>query len=441
MPSKTDNYLDKVFNTLNEAVFVYDQNMEIKYFNAAAEKITGHLSKDVLGKKCTTLFDKSLCLNNCDLCMTVKDAKNDKVNFDSPFVRKDGARRLGDFQAGLLRRDPQGNTEVLVSLTDVTEVTRLKKELQETHSFRHMVGKSPQMKEVFATIQNVALYDSTVFIDGESGTGKELVASAIHYESPRSAENLIKVNCSAFSDSLLESELFGHVKGAFTGALQERIGRFEEASGGTIFLDEVGDMSPHIQVKLLRVLQEKEIERVGENRTRKVDIRIIAATNKNLKQEVDAGRFREDLYYRLNVFPIHMPPLRERKEDIPPLTDRFVERWKSKHPKRISNLSDEALGKLMDHSWPGNVRELENAIEHACIKAVGPAVELRDLPAYLLSNSDNVKVKKKRKWLTKQIIKEALEACDHNQTHAAERLNVHRITLWRKMKEFDLSTQ
>jgi PAS domain S-box-containing protein len=441
MPSKSDNFLDKVFNTLNEAVFVYDQNMEIKYFNAAAEKITGHLSKDVLGKKCTTLFDKNLCLNNCDLCMTVKDAKNEKVNFDSPFVRKDGARRLGDFQAGLLRSDPQGNTEVLVSLSDVTEVTRLKKELQETHSFRNMVGKSPQMKEVFATIQNVALYDSTVFIDGESGTGKELVASAIHYESPRSEENLIKVNCSAFSDSLLESELFGHVKGAFTGALQERIGRFEEASGGTIFLDEVGDMSPGIQVKLLRVLQEKEIERVGENRTRKVDIRILAATNKNLKQEVDAGRFREDLYYRLNVFPIHMPPLRERKEDIPPLTDRFVERWKSKHPKRISNLSDEALGKLMDHSWPGNVRELENAIEHACIKAVGPAVELRDLPAYLQSNSDSVKVKKKRKWLTKKIIKEALEACEHNQTHAAEHLNVHRITLWRKMKEFNLSTQ
>jgi two-component system, NtrC family, response regulator HydG len=439
MPLKHDNYLDTVFNTLNEAVFVYDQNMEIKYFNAAAEKITGHLSNDVLGKKCTTLFDKSLCLNNCDLCMTVKDSKNEKVNFNSPFVRKDGVRRLGDFQAGLLRKDSQGNTEVLVSLTDVTEVTRLKQELQETHSFRHMVGKSPQMKEVFGTIQNVAGYDSTVFIDGESGTGKELVASAIHYESPRAGGNLIKVNCSAFSDSLLESELFGHVKGAFTGALQERIGRFEEANQGTIFLDEVGDMSPNIQVKLLRVLQEKEIERVGENRTRKVDIRIIAATNKNLKQEVDAGRFREDLYYRLNVFPIHMPPLRERKEDIPPLADRFVERWKSKHKKRIANLSDEALGKLMDQSWPGNVRELENAIEHACIKAIGPTVELRDLPAYL-QNNNGVKVKRRRKWLTKKIVQDALKESKHNQTQAAEHLNVHRITLWRKMKEFNLST-
>lgn len=439
MPTIPNTYLNKVFNTLNEAVFVYDQNMEIKYFNAVAEKVTGHLSEDVLGQKCTTLFDKSLCLNNCDLCMMVKNAKSDKINFNSPFVRKDGARRIGDFQAGLLREDPQGNTEVLVSLTDVTEVTQLKKELQETLSFRHMIGKSPQMKEVFEAIQNVALYDSTVFIHGESGTGKELVASAIHYESPRSGENLIKVNCSTFSDSLLESELFGHVKGAFTGALQERISRFEEASGGTIFLDEVGDMSPHIQVKLLRVLQEKEIERVGENRTRKVDIRIIAATNKNLKQEVDAGRFREDLYYRLNVFPIHMPPLRGRKEDIPPLTDWFIERWESKHRKHIANLSDEALGKLMDHSWPGNVRELENAIEHSCIKALGQVIRLHDLPAYLQNNSNLAKVKKKRKWLTRKIVEEALEECNHNQTHAAERLNIHRITLWRKMKEFKLS--
>jgi PAS domain S-box-containing protein len=438
MPTKPVPYLNTVLNTLNEAVFIYDQNMEIKYFNSAAEKITGHLSKDVLGKKCTTLFDQSICLNNCALCMTVKEAQNDKVSFNSSFIRKDGVRRAGDFQAGLLHKDGEGNTEVLVSLTDVTEVTRLKQELKKSNSFRNMVGKSPEMKEVFRTIQNVAHYDSTVFIEGESGTGKELVANAIHYESPRAGKNLIKVNCSAFSDSLLESELFGHVKGAFTGALQERIGRFEEAGGGTIFLDEAGDMSPGIQVKLLRVLQEKEIERVGENRTRKVDIRIIAATNKDLKREVDEGRFREDLYYRLNVFPVHMPPLRQRKEDIPLLAERFIERWKSKHRKRINNLSGETLGRLMDHSWPGNVRELENAIEHACIKTLGPAIELRDLPAYLLTDENNNKVKRKRKWLTQKIVKEALEACDHNQTRAAEHLNVHRITLWRKMKEFNL---
>lgn len=361
MTWKPDPYLDSIFNTLNEAVFVYDQNMEIKYFNTAAEKITGHAPKDVLGKKCTTLFDKSLCLNNCELCMTVRDSKKEKVQFNSHFIHKDGSRRIGSFQTGLLSRGDDGATEVLVSLTDITEVTQLKKERQETHSFRHMVSRSPEMKEVFGTIQNVALYDSTVFIEGESGTGKELVASAIHYESPRASGNFIKVNCSAFSDSLLESELFGHVKGAFTGAQHERIGRFEEADGGTLFLDEVGDLTPHIQVKLLRVLQEKEIERVGENRTRKVDIRILAATHKDLKREVAEGRFREDLYYRLNVFPIHLPPLRKRKEDIPPLAEWFFTRWTGKHPKILKGLSDAVLGKLMDHSWPGNVRELENA--------------------------------------------------------------------------------
>ena len=440
MPQNSKNYLDKVFDTLNEAVFVYNQDMEIQYFNAAAEKITGHAAADVIGKKCTTLFDRSLCMNNCELCMTVKAAKSEKVSFNSPFTRKDGVRRVGDFQAGLLRHDPGGNIEVLVSLTDITEVTNLKKELQETHSFRHMVGKSPGMKEVFATIQNVAGYDSTVFISGESGTGKELVARAIHYESPRAGKNLIKVNCSAFSDNLLESELFGHVKGAFTGALHERIGRFEEAHGGTIFLDEVGDMSANIQTKLLRVLQEKEIERVGENRIRKVDIRIIAATNKYLKQEVEEGRFREDLYYRLNVFPIHLPPLRERKEDLPPMTERFIKRWREKNRKAISGISSAAMGKLMDHPWPGNVRELENAIEHACIKALGPVIELPDLPAYLQSGGRGAKMIRKRKWLTPKIVQETLQQCDHNQTRAAERLNVHRITLWRKMKEFNIST-
>ena len=441
MAEKPENYLDRIFDRLKEAVFVYDQNMEIQYFNAAAEKITGHAAKDVLGKKCTTLFDTNLCLNNCTLCMTVKDAAREKVEFHSPFIRRDGSRGMGEFQAGLLRSDPDGSTQVLVSLTDVTEVTRLKQQLRETHSFRNMVGKSREMKEVFATLQNVAAYDSTVFIEGESGTGKELVARAIHNESPRAGRNLVKVNCSAFSDSLLESELFGHARGAFTGAMQDRVGRFEEADGGTLFLDEVGDMSPNIQVKLLRVLQEKQIERVGENRVREVDIRIIAATHRNLKQEVEEGRFREDLYYRLNVFPIRLPALRERKEDIPPLAELFIQRWNKKQKKKVKNLSSPALGILMDHAWPGNVRELENAIEHACIKALGSTIEIRDLPAYLQSEGNGEKIVRKRKWLTPEIVRNALQECDQNQTQAAERLNVHRITLWRKMKEFGLSTE
>ncbi|MCH8157302.1 MAG: sigma 54-interacting transcriptional regulator, partial [Nitrospinae bacterium] len=318
MSKVSKNYLNNIFNVLNEAVFIYDQNMEIRYFNDAAEKITGHKRKDVIGQKCVTLFDRSLCLNNCALCMAVKeDGSKENIQFQSPFIRRDGARRHGAFNAGLLRKEKDGTIEVLVALTDVTEIERLKQELKDIHSFRNIIGKSPMMKELFEAIRNIAVYDSTILLHGESGTGKELVARAIHHESPRAANKLIKVNCSAFAESLLESELFGHVKGAFTGATRDRIGRFEEACGGTIFLDEIGDLLPKAQVKLLRVLQEKEIERVGDNMTRKVDIRIIAATNKDLLNEVREGRFREDLYYRLNVIPVQLPPLRTRREDVP----------------------------------------------------------------------------------------------------------------------------
>ncbi len=433
------DYLDTAFNILNEAVFVYDEKLEIKYFNKAAERITGYSKEEVLGQKCITILDKSICLNNCELCMTVKSGDNESVHFSSPFMRKDGAKRVGNFQAGVLRRDPSG-TEVLVSLNDITELSHLRNEVKQVHSFENIVGKSRVMKDLFETIQNVAFYDSTVFLHGESGTGKELVANAIHYASPRAGQNLVKVNCSSFSDSLLESELFGHVKGAFTGATHDRIGRFEEAHGGTIFLDEIGDLNANTQVKLLRVLQEKEVERVGENITRQVDLRIIAATNKILIKEVQAGRFREDLYYRLNVIPVHLPPLRERKEDIPCLTDHFIKKWKTAHKKKISGIASEALGVLMDHHFPGNVRELENIVEHACVKCSGPEIEIRDLPIQFsnLASVAGDKKKQKRKWLTQELVEDALKKSDHNQTRAAQLLGVHRITLWRKMKEFGI---
>jgi len=437
-PDTPVDYLDTAFNILNEAVFVYDEKLEIKYFIKAAERITGFSKEEVLGQKCITILDKRICLNNCELCMTVKNGLNESVHFNSPFLRKDGAKRVGDFQAGVLRRNDSG-TEVLVSLNDITELSHLRKEVQEVHSFDNIVGRSRVMKDLFETIQNVAFYDSTVFLHGESGTGKELVANAIHYASPRAGQNLVKVNCSSFSDSLLESELFGHAKGAFTGARHNRIGRFEEAHGGTVFLDEVGDVNPNIQVKLLRVLQEKEVERVGENLTRKVDLRIIAATNKNLMEEVQAGRFREDLYYRLNVIPVHLPPLRDRKEDIPCLTEHFIKKWKAAHKKKVNGIASEALGVLMDHHFPGNVRELENIVEHACVKCSGPEIDTGDLPIQFSGiAAGHGKRKQRRKWLTRELVKEALHKSDNNQTRAAQLLGVHRITLWRKMKEFHI---
>ncbi|MFQ5482402.1 MAG: sigma-54 interaction domain-containing protein, partial [Nitrospinaceae bacterium] len=429
MPGLKDDSLDTLLDLLNEAVFVYNQDMRITHFNAAAERITGHAKAHVLGQKCVTIFDQSLCLNNCQLCMTVKRGERKRVDFESPFLRQDGVRRLGKFHAGRLHTPGADGVRVLVSLTDITELARLRRELHSTHSFRKLTGKSPIMQDLFHSIRNVAEYDSTVCLYGESGTGKELAARAIHHESPRADGPLVKVNCSAFSDSLLESELFGHEKGAFTGAVRDRRGRFEEADCGTLFLDEVGDLYPRVQVKLLRVLQEKEVERVGENQTRKVNIRVIAATHKNLLGEVEAGRFRQDLFYRLNVIPLHLPPLRHRREDIPLLAEHFLKRWNAAQNKKVEGLAAPALGLLMDKAWPGNVRELANAIEHACVKTVRPAIQLEDLPAYLWAGAPSGPRRlKPRRRLNRHQIQTALHATGGNQTQAARRLGIHRIT-------------
>ena len=437
MPQKSSQYLNKAINVLNEAVFVYDENMQIKYFNSAAEKITGHRKEDVIGKKCVTLFDKSVCLNNCALCQTVKnDPSQGMVRFQSPFIRKDGIKRTGEFQAGLLKREKNGAVEVLVALTDTTEMTHLKEKL--SFSFRNIVGKNHLMQELFRTIRNIAEFDTTVLIQGESGTGKELVAKAIHFESPRAGEKLITVNCSAFSEGLLESELVGHAKGAFTGAFKDRIGRFEEANGGTIFLDEVGDLTAKVQVKLLRIIQEKEIQRVGENVTRKVNIRILAATHRDLLKEVRERRFREDLYYRLNVVPVQLPPLRMRKDDIPHLARHFIKTWTQANKKSIDKISNSALGKLMDYDWPGNVRELENAIEHASVKCSRKTIEERDLPIFISQTQQKNAKRWKRNRVSRELILQTLAETGNNQTHAARLLDIHRITLWRKMQAFNI---
>ncbi len=435
MAAETSKYLNKAIHILNEAVFVYDENMQIKYFNSAAEKITGHRKEDVIGKKCVTLFDKSVCLNNCALCQTVKnDPSQGMVRFQSPFIRKDGVKRQGEFQAGLLKREKNGAVEVLVALTDTTEMAHLKEKL--SVSFRNIVGKNHLMQELFRTIRNIAEFDTTVLIQGESGTGKELVAKAIHFESPRGEGKLVTVNCSAFSDGLLESELFGHAKGAFTGAVKDRFGRFEEADGGTIFLDEVGDLTAKVQVKLLRVIQEKEVQRVGENVTRKVNIRILAATHRDLLKEVRERRFREDLYYRLNVVPVQLPPLRMRKDDITHLARYFIKTWTEANKKSIDKISNSALGKLMDYDWPGNVRELENAIEHASVKCSRKTIEEKDLPVFISQSPQKNGKRWKRNRVSRELILKALAETGNNQTHAAQLLNIHRITLGRKMQSF-----
>jgi transcriptional regulator with GAF, ATPase, and Fis domain len=304
------------------------------------------------------------------------------------------------------------------------------------------------MREVFTAIKAAASSSATILIQGESGTGKELVAGAIHYNSPFKDKPLVTVNCSALSESLLESELFGHVKGAFTGAIRDRKGRFEEAHGGTVFLDEIGEISPLIQVKLLRVLQEREVERVGESRKRKVDIRVTAATHQDLYRLVKEGRFREDLYYRLKVFPIHIPPLRKRKDDIPLLVSHFIDAQNQKTGKSISGVTQSSMRIIMDYSWPGNVRELENAIEHAFVLCNEDQIDLFDLPVEIRQMpyqpaqpqrpSFSPPGPRARKKLTKTQLTDLLHACEWNKAEVARQVGLSRTAIWKYMKKWNI---
>jgi DNA-binding NtrC family response regulator len=328
----------------------------------------------------------------------------------------------------------------------IRENRELKAKLQERHTFASIVYGSPKMEEVMGLIARVAPSQATVLVLGESGTGKELIANAIHYASPRSNKPLIKVSCSAIPETLLESELFGHEKGAFTGAAQRRIGRFEEADAGTIFLDEIGDLSPGIQVKLLRILQEKEFQRLGSNVNLRTDVRVITATHRNLEEAVKKSLFREDLYYRLNVISIHLPPLRERREDIPLLVDHFLKKYSKENQKPILDISREARALLLRYSYPGNVRELENIVERAVVLCRGDLITTRDLPFHLQEGkSEASEFTKKEKGLPealeeieKDLIIKALDQHQWVQTKAAENLRISERVLRYKIRKYKL---
>ena len=312
----------------------------------------------------------------------------------------------------------------------------LRTSIDEMFSFEGLIGESPEMKKVFELIKIVAPQDTTVMIRGESGTGKELIARAIHMNSPRKYYPIIPVNCGAFTETLLESELFGHEKGAFTGAQYRRKGKIEMANGGTLFLDEVGSVSPKMQVELLRVLESKQFTRVGGSEIVKVDFRLISATNENLEKLVEEGRFREDLYYRLNVFTIYIPPLRERRSDIPILANHFVQKFARQMNKPILKISDEAMEILLNHSWPGNVRELENAIERAMVVGKPPEIKPSDLPFHL--EKVNSFETDSLEEVEKNHIQRVLKKYDWNISKAATALNIDRVTLYNKIKKYGL---
>jgi two-component system response regulator HydG len=320
------------------------------------------------------------------------------------------------------------------------EIRELKTRIEHSAEFSGIIGKDPQMQNIYRLIEDIAPTDATVLIQGESGTGKELVARAIHRQSPRRKQPFIVINCSAYPATLLESELFGHEKGAFTGAIRQKSGRFEQANNGTVFLDEIGEIAPSAQIKLLRVLQSQKFERVGGEETLKVNVRILAATNKDLLKEVTEGNFREDLFYRLNVIPIQLPPLRKRRNDIPLLARYFLSRFSAEQHKEIQDFSSEAMRLLLDYRWPGNVRELENSIEHTAVLAKGSIVEISDLPSVIRNSAPSPALEASVSIAEneKKLLHEVLEECDWNKKKAALQLGISRSTLYEKIKKYQI---
>ena len=376
------------------------------------------------------------------IILTVQSSLQDKINSLN--------RGADDYLTKpFINEELLAKVRVMLRIKDLHDELRREKDknvlltqaLEKRYSFANILGKNTRMQEIFELISDIADTDSTVLIQGESGTGKELFARAIHFNSHRKNKPFIVANCSAYSQNLLESELFGHEKGSFTGAIRRKIGRFEMAQGGTIFLDEIGEVSPPTQIMLLRVVQDHRIERVGGEETLEVDVRVIAATNKNLTEEMKKGTFREDLYYRLNVIPIFVPPLRERKDDIPLLVSHFLQKFSQERGKEIKSFSPEVMEILLAHSWPGNVRELENVIDHAIIIAKQDKILTKDLPQFLLQKPLPTQELTTLQDYEKNLILKTLKETNWNKHKASKRLNINRSTFYGKMKRYGLEKE
>ncbi len=433
--------LEAIFGSVKEGIIALDEHGRLINANQAVETLCGWSVDSIIGKpfkdkatlcgkSCHGILQKTLTeettIKECQISCERYDRHHQAVVINcSPLIDADG-KSMG---------------AVLV-IRDITELLGLEKELRGRYKFQNLIGKSPKMQEIYDLLENLANLETTVLITGESGTGKELVARALHYAGERADKTFVKVNCSALTESLLESELFGHVKGAFTGAIKDRQGRFQMADGGTILLDEIGDISPLIQLKLLRVLQEKEFERVGESIPQKVDVRVITCTNKDLKEKVRQGEFREDLYYRLKVMEVMLPPLRERLEDLPLLIEHFCKAFNIRYKKRIDGVSSTVLNRFMGYAWPGNVRELEHVLEHAFVLSNGPVINPEHLPTEMKDASrlgDSPSNRPSKKSYAAQEVLDALEKTRWNKTKAAQLLGIDRRTIHRKLKKYNLN--
>ena len=429
---------DLVLNHVSEGVIANDLQRRIFCFNAAAERITGYRREDVLNRDCHTVIPGGLCGGKCNFC----DGKTPPVLPETREVEiatRSGERRRVRMTVNYMNDQAGARVGVMACFEDVTRVVQLARRLGEIEQFAGIIGRDPQMLALYDIIPELAESNAPVLIQGESGTGKELIAAALHNEGPRASKLFVPMNCGALPEGLLESELFGHERGSFTGAVRDKKGRFELADGGTIFLDEIGDISPVMQVKLLRVLQEGRFERVGSEKTIKVNVRIISATNKNISREMTAGRFREDLFYRLSVVPLTVPPLRERRNDIPLLANHFLKRAGQEIGRPSLTFSAEAMNFMVTYNWPGNVRELQNWIQFALIKCKGAVVELEHLPPIALHPPSLVPTPpvnrssqgKSRFKLDAESVRAAIEETKGNKLEAARLLGVSRATLYR----------
>lgn len=443
-------YWKTIVDTLQDGVMVIDPSGRIVAVNPAVSKLTGYEPDELIGQSCRIL--------DCTGCRIIGKGpgkawcglfKDGDVHAKQCAITDKEKRTVTVIKnASILRDENQEIIGAVETLKDMSQIVRqqeeilsLRRSLHLGEGYQGIVGKSAVMQAMFELIENVALTEAPVLISGESGTGKELVARAIHDSSSRRDKSFIKVNCAALNENLLESELFGHAKGSFTGAQRDRIGRFEAAHGGTIFLDEVGDIPLATQVKLLRVLEEKEIERVGEHASIKVDVRIVSATHRDLDAMVREGRFREDLFFRINVFPMQCPALRKRSEDIPVIVQHFIRENAKKTGKKIIGLTPLAMEKLVQYSWPGNVRELRNTIEYAFVLCASGGIDTQHLPPKLLMNTPVCEMPSEEIPSAnheKEDLIDILRRTNGNQSETARIMGVSRVTIWKRIKRLGI---
>jgi two-component system response regulator HydG len=433
--------LEAIFGSVKEAIITVDMKLAVMEANQSTETICGLKASAMIGKPFSECL--TLCSQSCNnVIRQTLEKKSTIKEYRIECNHQQRPRQLVSVSSATLRDANGQYLGAVLVIRDITLLRDLERELRERHQFQNIIGRSKKMQDLYRLLEDLANLETTVLITGESGTGKELVARALHYSGQRAFKPFIAVNCSALTESLLESELFGHIKGAFTGAIKDKQGRFQAANGGTLLLDEIGDISPIIQLKLLRVLQEKTFERVGDFEPQKVDVRVIACTNKNLKEKVRLGEFREDLYYRLKVVEVALPPLRDRLEDIPLFLDHLCRIFNERFNRKIEGVSSEVLHIFMNYPWPGNVRELEHVIEHAFIICHGRAITIDDLPAEFREQGkpDKASALGNRKPLAQeaQEIIGALTKARWNKTKAAHLLGINRRTLYRKLDQFQI---